>query len=264
MTADGDIIRSKEVGTIKLTLLNGSDMTLSNVAFAPRCDSNLISLGQLREAGISYHDHPESMILKKAGIIIGSAQKKKNLFALDLLNDVNRIMISQRRRRPTYLLSKDPAVRLWHRCFAHASNAWIVQASKLVDGIKLSDAAASNLNDDLSSSDSEAEDREGSEPDVNRDIDIAALLNKIIENIEDLCNTCIESKHTRIVKHKPMTPTVQKLEEIHANLWGLHKPPSISGKSYVGLLLDEHIQKSWVLLLRGKDEFFDAFKQWLP
>ena len=91
-----------------------------------------------------------------------------------------------------------------------------------------------------------------------------APLNKIMESIEDLCDTCIESKHIRIIKHKAMTATVRTLEEIYADLWGPHDPSSISGKSYVGLLLDEYKRMSWVLLLRSKDEFFDAFKQWLP
>ena len=52
ITAGGDIIRSEQVGTIVLPLGNGSELTLSNVAYAPECDSNLISLGQLRETGI--------------------------------------------------------------------------------------------------------------------------------------------------------------------------------------------------------------------
>lgn len=66
------------------------------------------------------------------------------------------------------------------------------------------------------------------------------LLNKIIESIEDFCDTCIESKHTRIIKYKAMTPIIQKLEKIHANFWGLHNPSSILRKSYIGLLLDKY------------------------
>ena len=64
VTAGGDIIRSEQVGTVILPLENGSQLTLSNVAYAPECDSNLISLGQLRESGISYHDYPKCIILK--------------------------------------------------------------------------------------------------------------------------------------------------------------------------------------------------------
>ena len=61
-----------------------------------------------------------------------------------------------------------------------------------------------------------------------------------------------------------MTPTTRRLQEVHADLWGPYEPASISGKSYVALLLDKFTRKSWVLMLRSKDEFFDAFKLWLP
>lgn len=61
-----------------------------------------------------------------------------------------------------------------------------------------------------------------------------------------------------------MTPTIRKLQEIHVDLWGPYDPPLLSGRTYVGLLLDEFTQKSWVLFLRSKDKFFDAFKLWLP
>lgn len=88
------------------------------------------------------------MILKKTKNIIGSAQKKKNFFVLNFENNAGGIMIVQRRGQPTYLLNKDPEIRLGHCQFAHARNAWIIQVFKLDDGIKLSDIAISNSNDD--------------------------------------------------------------------------------------------------------------------
>lgn len=97
VTADRDSIRSKKMAIIKLTLLNQLDMILSNIAFAPRCNFNLISLSQLREIRILYYDYPKSIILKKAEIIIGSIQRKKNLFILNLQINVNKIIISQKR-----------------------------------------------------------------------------------------------------------------------------------------------------------------------
>ena len=61
-----------------------------------------------------------------------------------------------------------------------------------------------------------------------------------------------------------MTPTIRRLHEVHADLLGPNELVSISGKSYVALLLDEFNRKPWVLMLRSKDEFFNAFKLWLP
>ena len=85
-----------------------------------------------------------------------------------------------------------------------------------------------------------------------------------LNGVEELCKACIESKYTRIVKSKKMTLTTKRVQKVHAVLWGPHKPVSSSKKNYVALLLDEFTRKSWILLLRSKDKFFDAFKLWLP
>lgn len=61
-----------------------------------------------------------------------------------------------------------------------------------------------------------------------------------------------------------MTPKTWNLQEIHADLWGPHNSPYLSGRNYVALLLDKYTRKSWILFLRLKDEFFDVFKLWLP
>lgn len=111
-------------------------------------------------------------------------------------------------------------------------------------------------------SNSKADDGEKREPNIDIHI-IPALLNKMIENIEDFYDTYIKNKYTKIIKHKAMTPSIQKLEEIYTNFLDLHNLLSISEKSYVGLLLKKYIQKSWVLLLRSKNRLFDIFKQWL-
>lgn len=114
-------------------------------------------------------------------------------------------------------------MRLEYRRFAHTSNTQIIQVSKLVDGIKLLDAATSNSNDDQFSSNSEADIGKKSEPDINTYItSILALLNKIIKSIKDFCNMYIKSKYIKIIKHQAMTPIVPKLEEIYINLQGLY------------------------------------------
>lgn len=75
-----NIIRSNQVGTVIFPLINSMQLTFSNVTFALKYDSNLISLGQLQEIGISYHNYSEQMLLRQAGKTIGSAIKKKKLF----------------------------------------------------------------------------------------------------------------------------------------------------------------------------------------
>lgn len=54
------------------------------MVLAPKCDLNLISLGQLRESDIIYHDNPSIMTLMKSGKVIAHTRKNHNLFTLDL------------------------------------------------------------------------------------------------------------------------------------------------------------------------------------
>lgn len=110
--AGGKIIYSQKVGIVHLTLLSGkTKMTLLNVEYAPKCDFNLISLGQLRESGISYHNHLNSMALKQGGSILKVANKHKNLFVLET-GLKTKAMVMKKRDKLTYLLSQNPQIRL--------------------------------------------------------------------------------------------------------------------------------------------------------
>ncbi len=60
-----------------------------------------------------------------------------------------------------------------------------------------------------------------------------------------------------------MTPTKEKLEEVHADLWRPHHPASRSGNTYATILMCEHSRTTRIRYLRTKDEFVDAFKIWL-
>ena len=212
VTVGGTIIRLSQVGTIILPLENGLQLTLSNFAFTPECDSNLISLGQLWETGISYHNYPEEMILKQGGEIIRSATRKRNLFILDISPPLKTILVRDR-GRPTYLLSSNPQIRLWHCRLGHTSNARVVQVSKLVNGINLGEITTEPIHEPQSSN---------SEPESDSDVDKLFPINKVMElnidGVEKLCKACIESKYTRIENSKRMTPTTRRLQEIYANL----------------------------------------------
>ncbi len=86
-----------------------------------------------------------------------------------------------------------------------------------------------------------------------------------LEDLDKLCTSCMRSKSTRVVRqNKSMTAITSKLEEVHADLWGLHDPPSQSGNIYAAILMCEHTQKTWTLYLRGKDDFIDVFQVWFP
>ena len=83
VTAGKKIIRSGEFGTVFISLADGRSIELLDTAIVPECDSNLISLGHLRETGIRFHDNPSYMTLIRHGVVIAKAKRHRNIFILD-------------------------------------------------------------------------------------------------------------------------------------------------------------------------------------
>lgn len=111
LIAEGGIMVSEEEGTVSIQMQNGKILELENVAYAPTADLNLVSLGQLREAGITFYDMPEHMLLKRGNATIGMANRLKNLFILDT-NTTKFAKALKGQGRPTYLESENKAVQL--------------------------------------------------------------------------------------------------------------------------------------------------------
>ena len=226
VTAGGIIIKSNQVRTIILFLINEIQLTLSNIIFAPECDSNLISLGQLQETGISYHDYSEQMLLRQAEKTIGLTTRKRNLFIRDIQIHSRKMILVKDRGRPIYLLSKNPQIRLWHRKLGHASNTRVVETSKLnnkIDIIIENDFLTKNLSSNSGMDDKDKCKNMGQNLIVNNKHEKLPLLKAIINKtdsseIEKLCNTCIESKHIKIIRYKKMILTTRKLQKIHVDL----------------------------------------------
>ena len=133
-TAGSQILRAESIRTIIISLADRSSLKLRNVAYAPDCDSNLISLGQLCDSNIVYVNNAEAMTLMQSGQPIAHARRDQNLFILDLAIP-NKAMQVTECGRPTHLVSKNKKVRVWHWRFGHASNARIIRASKLLIGM---------------------------------------------------------------------------------------------------------------------------------
>ena len=118
ITAAGQIIQTEEIGTVSIPLVDGITTELQNVALAPECDSNLISLGQLWESGITYHDDLSLMTLMRGGRTIAHTKKSNNLFTLDLampgqiMSAISRVMAITSQGQPTHLVSKNKCIRL--------------------------------------------------------------------------------------------------------------------------------------------------------
>lgn len=283
VTAAGQVIQTKQVETVSIPL-KSRRIDLQNIALASKCDFNSISLGQLRETGISFHDNPMSMALINDGEIIAHAKRSRNLFILNLATPGKVMKVSQKvnthlvdntsqstnqtmalrgRDRPTHLIRKNRKIRIWHRRVEHVSNTRVIRAStSLVNGIDLQQAKynPSEVFIDLDKSEYDTdEDNNPNQSDKQKDADQAltfqtSALDPALEtstinpDLKKLCTTCIASKSTRTVKrHKSMTPANEKLEEVHADLWGPHDPPSRSGNAYAAILICEYTQKTWTL-----------------
>lgn len=199
--------------------------------------------------------------------VIAYAKRDQNLFTLDLalpgqvMSVRTKAMAIAGQGRPTHLVSQNKSIRLWHRRLAHASNARVVKTSKLVDGINLGlPDKEYNLaevfidSDDSEISDVEEIDSQAILPSTGSPAQIAnqqgpptstASARQANDVLDKLCAPCMGSKSTRTVRqNKSMTPTTSKLEEVHADLWGPHNPPSQSGSVYAGILMCEHKRKT--------------------
>lgn len=183
-------------------------ITLLNIAYTPKWDSNLILFGQLRKLKISYYDRPDSMIFRKKGSTLGIANRYKNLFVLETSQ---KVILVRGKGCSTHFFSPKPHIRLWHHCLSHASNTRVMQASKLADGIDLGGEISADDGAHLSDSKPDKKNAENKPTSINKAIDSS-------ETTKQLCETCVQSKHTRIIKTKNMTSTTRKLQEVHIDL----------------------------------------------
>lgn len=157
-------------------------------------------------------------------------------------------MLEWGKDQSTYCLSMNPKIWLWYCWLRHTSNTRVVQASKFVDKIDLGGRVRF---DKSHFSDFEPENKDSNnEP---------AIVNKISKNnlecIKQLCNICIVSKYTKIVRYKKMTLIIYKFQKIYTNWWKSHDLFLLSERPYISLFFDGFIQISWIFFFWSKDKF---------
>ena len=231
VTAGKKIIRSKKIGTVSIPLADGRSIELLDTAFVLECDLNLISLGQLHETGITFHDNPSHMTLMRHEVVIEKAKRHRNLFIFDraipeTVMKVRNLARATGKSRPTHLVSKNKKVRIWNRHLGHASNAPVIKASKLMDGIKIEEDKEYDLTEVFIDSDTEDDDDTLggsiiSDPNASpkHPPEFAANASETNSDFDHICGQCVRSKSTQVViRNKNMTPTKEKLEKVHADL----------------------------------------------
>ena len=124
----GGSMEATEVGIATLNLPKGVTLRLPGVAYVPNATDNLISVGRLRDSGVTYHDAESGMLLKQYGRPIALAKREGNLFAM---NVIRKEKAMSAKGRPTYLQGTIAEQQLWHRRFGHASHARVAKASRM-------------------------------------------------------------------------------------------------------------------------------------
>ncbi len=238
-TAGGQVIWSEEVGTVRIALVEEASIQLDGVALVPECESNLISLRQLRDNRITSHDKDSSMLLMQDGVPIAEARRDLNLFVLDFVTPgkvmqtnvaiVANVAINKhaimtiRQKRPKHLVSRSKKVRIWRIKFGHASNARIIRASKLLTGMGEFGTTydQAKIYSDSKASEPEDVDAEPESHTTSR----ASRITDSGSDFDKICEPCVGSKHIRVVRRqKLMTPAEDKLEAVHVDPWGPHDP----------------------------------------
>lgn len=222
VTFEGTIIKSNQFKTVIFPLVNGMQLTLSNVTFAPIYDSNIIWLGQLQEISISYHDHSEQMLLRQAGKIIGSAKRKRNLFILNTETPSRKMILIKDQDQLLYLWSKNSPIRPNYRRLRQTFNAKAVEVFILNDIINIiieDNHTAKNLSFDLEKEDKD-KCKDWRQPlIIHNKHDRPSQLTAMISNnnnhgkgeIKRLYDPYNECKYTKIIRYKKITLITQKL-----------------------------------------------------
>lgn len=136
-----------------------------------------------------------------------------------------RTIVITRRGQPTYLMSQNKRIYLWHHRLAHVSNAQRVRAFKLVGDINLGLTKKYNLAEVFVDSEDLDNSGDNLQSLIKKEID-PSFAYQIKTNTDDnnlldkLYTSYVGSKSTRVIwRNKSMMPITEKLEEVHANLW---------------------------------------------
>ncbi|GKC43676.1 retrovirus-related pol polyprotein from transposon TNT 1-94 [Tanacetum coccineum] len=73
-------------------------------------------------------------------------------------------------------------------------------------------------------------------------------------SFDQVCDSCIKAKHTKLPFPKSSIKTNDCFELIHCDIWGKYRVPSISGANYFLTIVDDFSRSVWVFLLKFKHE----------
>ena len=78
----------------------------------------------------------------------------------------------------------------------------------------------------------------------------------------DFCENCVFGKAHRAKFPKGVHRSKHVLDYVHTDLWGPAQLSSLLGGKYFMTLIDDHLRKVWLYILKTKDQFVEKFKVW--
>ncbi len=73
---------------------------------------------------------------------------------------------------------------------------------------------------------------------------------------DDVCRGCALGKYTKAPFSSSDTSTIGILDLIHSDVSGMMSSPFVSGYEYYVLFIDDCSRKTWIYLMKIKDEVF--------
>lgn len=211
---DGSTMEIQGIGVVAISGRNQEHHVLTEVYFIPSLKCNIVSLGQLEEAGCRVEIDNGIMevfergqaAVKQRGILI-RAERKNRLYVMKV-----------KLASPVYLLLRlDEAAWLWHARYRHLNFRSLQElgSREMVEGLPR------------------------------------------IRGPEQVCDGCALGKQHRAPFPRVVAYRAKAgLELVHADLCGQITPPTLGGKSYFLLIVDDYSRYMWLELLATKDEAF--------
>ena len=123
-----DIVR---VGDVQVCFDNGSTFTLHDVRHVPLLTKNLVSAGQLDDAGYNCTFGDSLWKISKGALQVARGLKSSMLYVLHVSSFSENVIC----------IAKQPSVSLWHRRLGHMSKArmQVVSCFGFIPGLNFSD-----------------------------------------------------------------------------------------------------------------------------
>ena len=84
---------------------------------------------------------------------------------------------------------------------------------------------------------------------------------KLKEDQEGVCKGCALGKNVNIPFGSSASRSKEIMDFIHSNVCGPMSTKSLGGRLYCATFIDDHSRKTWIYLIKSKDEIFENYQE---